>query len=154
MARKRCLLIPLVGLAFLAGPAEGQLTLAWSGVFTEALGGQWGGDVRLGVEPPLSPVGVFGGADYFFTECPETCGLWGWRVGGIVKSTNPVLQPYLTGALLVRELETGDTVGKREGLSLGIGLRLSFGLMVQGEITREFLGEPLDHWVFRVGIGF
>ena len=148
------LFLSLLCLALLADPVEGQITLVWSGVYTEALGGQWGGDVRLGIEPPLSPVGVFGGADYFATECPDHCGLWGWRVGGTVRSTTPGLQPFLTGAFLVRELEEGDTAAKNEGLSLGAGLRLSLGFVIQGEVTREFLGEPLDHWVFRVGIGF
>jgi len=101
----------------------------------------------------MFPIGFFAGVDYFFTDCEEECRLWGWRAGAILHTGTPVVQPYLTGAYLERELEEGDSSQKRTGLAFGAGLRVKAALRAQAEVTWELLGGKLDQWVFRIGLG-
>ena len=149
----RMLLVSVVFTAFGASQAEGQLSLVGGAAYTEALEGQWGIDARLGVDPPMLPIGFFGGADYFFADCSQDCSLWGWRLGAILHTATPGIQPYLTGAYLAREVERGGSAEKRIGVALGAGLRVRAGFRIQAEATWEFLGGGLDHWVVRIGFG-
>lgn len=138
-----------------SGPSggQGQLNLVGGVAHTEDLGGQWGADLRLGLDPPGMPIGFFAGADYFPASCARSCSLWGYRVGAIMHSSMPAVQPYLTGGYMVRERKYDDTGGRRVGLSLGGGLRTTRGIRVQAEATWEFLGDAGQHWVIRVGLG-
>jgi hypothetical protein len=99
------------------------------------------------------PLGVFGGADYYPASCEKSCSLWGYRVGAILHSSASTVQPYLTGGYVVRERKLDDTSEKRFGLAVGAGLRTTKGLRVQAEATWEFLGDDLNRWVVRIGLG-
>lgn len=133
---------------------EAQLNLNGGASYAEALGGQWGVEGRLGFYPPGLPFDFFGGAEYFFADCEEECGLWGGRVGAILHSPTPGFQPYLTGAFVQRRWTLGDEQLDRRGMSAGAGIRVGLGkLRIQGEVTREFLGGDLDQWVIRLGTG-
>jgi len=152
---KRTAFVFLAILTLFAAPytARGQVSVTVGGVQTEALGGQWGGDVRLWVEPPLSPLGGYLGADYFLADCTDDCGLWGWRVGGILRSGLPLVNPYITGAFVSRRVELdGNRFGK-EGFAVGIGARLTTPLNIYAEASREFLGKNLKGWYVRIGLG-
>lgn len=115
------LLLALGLLAVGASSAEGQLNLTGGVSYAEALEGQWGLDARVELDPPMLPIGVFAGADYFFARCGEECSLWGWRARAIFHLATPVLQPYLTGAYVGRKWEEGNEKLNRTGLSLGPG---------------------------------
>jgi hypothetical protein len=134
--------------------ASGQVTVAAGIAQTQALGGQRGGDLRVAFMPPLLPVGFFAGVDYFFTDCAEDCSLWGYRIGGLLHTGTPAFQPFLSGGYVVRDLETDGVDSRRSGIALGVGLRVGVGVSLYGEVSREFLGGPLDDWVFRIGLGF
>jgi hypothetical protein len=136
------------------GPLNGQLTVTVGAVKTEALGGQWGGDARLWVEPPGSPLGVYLGAEYFLPDCPEECSLWGWRAGGYLRWVLPALDPYLTGAYVVQELDQGGGRSGNVGLALGIGARLHLPIDAFAEATWEVFDGSPDGWSLRFGIGF
>ncbi len=139
--------------AVAAASAEGQLNLTGGVSYAEALEGQWGIDARLGLDLPMLPIGVFGGADYFFAGCSEECSLWGWRAGAVFRFATPVFQPYLTGAYVGRKWEVGNEELDRTGLSMGAGIRMGLKIRIQAEANREFLGGDLDQWVFRIGLG-
>jgi hypothetical protein len=144
------LLLFLVG----ATPAEGQFNLNAGASYAEALGGQWGIEGRIGYYPPGLPMDFFGGAEYFFTDCQEDCSLWGWRLGGVLRTTTPGLQPFFSGALVGREWERGERELSKTGLALGAGFRMTvWKLGIRAEVAREFLGGDLDQWVFRLGTG-
>jgi hypothetical protein len=147
------LLAALVILAVGAAPAESQINVTGGVAYTNALEGQWGIDARLGLDPPMFPLGAFAGADYFPAECLERCSLWGWRVGLILHPAASALQPFLTGAYIGRERRLVDRTLQRTGLSLGVGFRVEFGLRMRAAVTREFLGEGLDQWIVRIGVG-
>ena len=139
--------------AVFPSPASGQLTLVGGVAHTRDLGGQWGADIRVGVDPPGLPLGVFVGADYFLTSCTEDCGLRGFRAGAILRSSVPVIQPYFTGAYVVRDRKLGDESKRWMGPAVGAGLRVTAGIKIQAEATWEFFGDELNRWVFRVGLG-
>lgn len=134
-------------------PCRGQVNLVGGLVHTQDLGGQWGADLRLGIDPPALPVGVFGGVDYFPASCEKSCSLWGYRFGMIFHSSAPVIQPYLTGGYVVRERKLGSSSGKRIGIAIGGGVRTTKGIRVQVEGTWEFLGRGFHRGVFRIGLG-
>ncbi len=134
--------------------AEGQLNLVGGVSYAEALEGQWGIDARLGLDPPMLPVGAFLGADYFPASCDVDCSLWGWRAGVTLHTSTPAIQPFLTGAYVGRKWERGDEDMDKTGISLGVGLRLAFRFLIRAEATREFLGGDLNQWVLRVNLGF
>ena len=153
---KNTLFSTLLGLFLVAWtplPGHGQLSLVAGAVHTKDLGGQTGVDARLGLDPPLMPVGVFVGADYFPARCDPGCKLWGYRAGAILHTSTPGIQPYISGAYLVRERRLGDETEKRFGMALGAGFRVTTGFRIQAEATWESLGGSLDHWVFRIGLG-
>jgi hypothetical protein len=147
------LLLPLVSLFLSPSVGLGQLHFVAGAAYTHDLDGQLGIDARLNLDPPVLPVGGFVGADYFLADCAEGCALWGYRAGIILHSATPGFQPYLTGAYLVRERELSDTSEKRGGMALGVGFRMTTGIRIHAEATREFLGGGLDYFVFRVGLG-
>lgn len=147
----------LLSLAFLGSThtsVEGQLTLEAGISYAEALGGQWGGDVRLGYGLMASPAAVFIGADYYLADCEQRCGLWGWRIGGTLDIPIPWVTPYALGAWVHREKEFGAASREKEGLALGVGVGLDLGRLIRGEVHREFLGGDLDQLVFKVGVAF
>lgn len=153
---KKALFPNLFCLFFLAWnplPGQAQLSLVAGAVHTKDLGGQTGVDARLGFDPPMIPVGFFAGADYFPASCDQGCKLWGYRAGAILHTSTPGLQPYVTGAYLVRERSLGDEAEKRFGMALGAGFRVTTGFRIQAEATWESLGGALNHWVFRIGLG-
>jgi hypothetical protein len=148
----------VVGLPILTllavSPVEGQLNLNGGATFSEALGGQWGIEGRIGVYPYGLPADFFVGADYFFTDCDEDCGLWGARVGGHLSLSTTGLRPFLSGSFVRRSWESGNRARTPTGWSVGTGVRVGFWkLSLQAELSREFLGEDLDRWVVRIGTG-
>ncbi len=147
------LVATLILFAVAAHPCSGQLTIVGGVAHTQDLEGQWGADVRFGIDPPGLPIGGFVGADYFLTNCPVNCGLRGHRVGVIFRTSAPVIQPYLTGAYVVRDREYEDVSERRAGPALGAGLRVATVIKIRAEATWEFLGGKLNHWVFRIGLG-
>lgn len=134
--------------------AEGQLSLYAGGSYAEALGGQWGADVRLAYNFIVLPVEAFAGADYFLTDCEDPCGLWGWRIGGDLRFPIPGVTPFLSGAWVYREWELGLESLENRGLAIGGGISIDLGIRIRAEASREFLGEDLDQFVVRVGLGF
>lgn len=153
----RLLKVVLLFLALpLAAPPSvaGQLNLNAGASYAEALGGQWGIEGRIGFYPPALPVDLFGGVEYFLADCEEDCSLWGWRMGANLHTGTPGLQPFLSGSYVGRKWERGSRRLDRTGVALGAGLRVGVGkLRVQAEVSREFLGDDLNQWVFRVGSG-
>ena len=134
-------------------PAQAQLGLWVGGAHAEAMGGQWGADALLAYNLLALPVEVFGGVDYFVARCDRDCGLWGWRVGGNLRFSIPGVTPYLAGAWVRREWELEVAKERREGLAVGAGVSIDFGLRIRGEVHREFLGGDLDRFVFRISLG-
>lgn len=130
----------------------GQVSVTVGGVQAEA-GREWGADARLWINPPLSPVGGYLGADYFLSDCFNDCGPWGLQVGGFLRSSFPVLQPYVTGAYVVRNVKADGETSNKSGLSLGVGARLTRPMAIYAEASREFLGSDLKGWFFRIGFG-
>lgn len=153
----RALRFFLLGSAILASApvsAEGQLSLYAGGAYAEALGGQWGADVRLAYNFIVLPVGVFTGADYFLTDCEDPCGLWGWWIGGDLRFPIPGVTPFLSGAWVHREWESGLEGLENRGPAIGFGINIDLGIRIRAEASREFLGDDLDQFVVRVGLGF
>jgi hypothetical protein len=147
-----CLLQVLVFLA--VSPVQGQLNLNGGATYAETLGGQWGIEARIAVYPYGLPADFFAGADYFFTDCEEDCGLWGARVGGHLSLSDTRLSPFLSGAFVRRSWESGARNRTPTGWSAGAGFRLVvWKVRIQAELSREFLGEKLDQWVIRLGTG-
>jgi len=134
-------------------PAECQLTLIGGVSYTEAEGGQWGIDGRLGLDSALLPIGFFGGADYFPSRCDVECGFWGWRLGLTLHPPSRTFQPFLSGAVLGREWTVPEGDLERTGMALGAGFRVDAGRWILAEATWEFLGEGFDQGVFRIGLG-
>ena len=152
MKTSRVLFSALALLAAATSSAECQLNLMGGVSYAGALEGQWGIDARLGLDPPILPVGAFVGADYFLASCDVDCSLWGWRAGAILHSSAPAVQPYLTGAYVGRKWERGEENMDKTGISLGAGVRMGAGFRIQAEVTREFLGDDLNQWVLRIGL--
>jgi hypothetical protein len=143
-------------LAIGTSPAHGQrhVNLNGGGSYAEALGGQFGLEARLGYYPSNQPIDIFVGGDYYFASCKEDCSLWGWRFGAHLHPSTPGSYPFVSGAFGGREWERGVESSSRTGFSVGAGYRLMLGkVRFQVEISREFLGEDLDQWVFRIGTG-
>jgi hypothetical protein len=134
--------------------AQRHINLNFGGSYAEALGGQFGVEARLGYYPLEKPADFFIGGDYFFADCREGCSLWGWRLGAHLHPAKWTSYPFLSGSLGGREWKRGEKRFSPEGFSLGAGYRKIVGkLRIQIEVSREFLGEELDQWVFRIGTG-
>ena len=152
MKRSCPLFLVLALLAGTATTAQSQVSVSAGAAYAEALDGKWGVDGRLSFDFPVFPLGVFAGADYFWTSCDEDCSLWGWNLGGKLRLPFPIVSPYVTGALVGRKWERGSESLDTQGMSAGVGADIKFALKLFGEVNREFLGDDLDQWVIKVGL--
>jgi len=155
-----------------AGDLSAQVSFGGYGVRTsDALvdlsdadaGGSEGIGVRAAVSFPVLPVSAYAAAERVFPDCPEDgCSVWAGEVGvNLAVIPLPIVQPYVSGAVTRRRFDSGlgDTVEgsvrTEEGISAGLGVSVGlagFGAFVEGRY--EFMDDPFDQWIVRLGVMF
>jgi hypothetical protein len=111
-----------------------------------------GASVEVGL--PLLPVDLFVAGEYFFPGC-DNCSLWGGSADVHLALPIPVLTPYASAGLVMRNTEVSDTTERTGGIGIGGGVNLS-GLVIgaYGEGRYEFMDGDGDQLVFRIGLRF
>lgn len=111
-----------------------------------------GGSLRVGL--PLVPFSLFVAGEYFFPGC-DGCSFWGGSADVHVSLPLPVLTPYATGGVVLRNTDVSDTRVRTGGLGLGAGVNLRMlrvGAYAEGRY--EFMDGSGDQLVFRLGLRF
>jgi hypothetical protein len=111
-----------------------------------------GASVRLGL--PLQPVDLFVAGEYFFPDC-NSCSFWGGSVDIHFSLPVPVLTPYGTAGLVLRNTDVSDTSVRTGGLGIGAGVDLGtlrIGAYAEGRY--EFMDGSADQLILRFGIRF
>jgi hypothetical protein len=111
-----------------------------------------GASVEVGL--PLLPVDLFVAGEYFFPGC-DNCSLWGGSADVHLALPIPVLTPYASAGLVMRNTEVSDTTERTGGIGICGGVNLS-GLVIgaYGEGRYEFMDGDGDQLVFRIGLRF
>jgi opacity protein-like surface antigen len=128
----------------------------------DTFGGTTGVGGQIGYDFIGLPLEVFGGGEYFFPDCDiESCSLWGGYLEAQLRLPFPLVRPYGLAGITYRSVEnlktSEDTVDSSSagGLAAGGGLDLNLlALRVFVDARYEFLAEPLEQWVVRVGLNF
>lgn len=128
----------------------------------DTFGGTTGVGGQIGYDFIGLPVEVFGGGEYFFPDCDiESCSFWGGYLEGQLRLPFPLVRPYGLAGFTYRSFEnlrtSEDTVDSSSagGLAAGGGLDLNLlALRVFVDARYEFLGDPVEQWVVRVGLNF
>jgi hypothetical protein len=109
-----------------------------------------GGSLELSI--PVLPVDFFVAAEYFFPSCDD-CSFWGGSADVHLTLPIPLVTPYGTAGLVMRNTEASDTVVRTGGFGLGAGVNLS-ALVVGGyfEGRYEIMDGSGDQLVFRLGL--
>lgn len=111
-----------------------------------------GGSLELSF--PLLPIDVFVAGEYFFPDCDE-CSFWGGSADVHFSLPVPVLTPYATAGLVMRNTGASDTTVRTGGVGFGAGVNV--GAVVLGgyaEARYEILDGSEDQLVFRLGVRF
>lgn len=109
-----------------------------------------GGSVELSL--PVLPVDFFFAGEYFFPAC-DGCSFWGGSADVHLTLSLPILSPYGSAGLVLRNADASDTRVRTGGLGLGGGVNLA--TLVVGafaEARYEILDASDDQFVFRLGI--
>lgn len=150
------LLLGLAAVPVLASEAQAQIN---PGVHVARAADSFGGGVNgvgasLELTFPLLPVDLFVAGDYFFPGC-DGCSLWGGSADVHLPLPIPVLTPYATAGVVMRNTEVSDTTERTGGIGVGAGV--NFGGVVigaYGEGRYEFMDGEGDQLVFRLGVRF
>ena len=155
-----------------AGDLSAQVSFGGYGVRTsDALtelsdadaGGTNGLGIRAALSFPVLPVSAYAAAERLFPDCPEGgCSVWAGEVGvNVAVIPLPIVQPYLSGAVTQRRFDSGlddaveGAVRTEDGISLGLGVSVSLaGLGAFAEGRYEFMDDPFDQWIMRLGVMF
>ena len=111
-----------------------------------------GGSLQLGL--PVLPVDLFFAGEYFFPNCDD-CSFWGGSADVHLTLPVPILTPYGTAGLVLRNTDVSDTRVRSGGLGLGAGLNLRtlvVGAYAEGRY--ELMDGSGDQLVFRLGLRF
>jgi hypothetical protein len=111
-----------------------------------------GGHVRVGL--PALPIDLFLAGEYFFPDC-DNCSLWGGSVDVHLSLPIPVVTPYATAGLVMRNFSASDVTVRTGGLGFGAGVNLTalvVGAFAEGRY--ELMESGDDQLVFRLGIRF
>jgi len=162
-------LVLAAGLLLMPRSASAQVSIGAYGLrASDALGtltdggGAQGLGVRAAVSFPVLPVSAYAAGERLFPDCPEDgCSVWAGEVGvNVAVIPLPIVQPYVSGAITRRRFDSGidgavSSVRTEEGISAGLGVAVGLagiGAFVEGRY--EFLDDPYDQWIFRLGIMF
>jgi hypothetical protein len=120
----------------------------------DSFGGVNGVGASVEVGLPLLPVDLFVAGDYFFPDC-DGCSLWGASADVHLALPIPILTPYATAGLVMRNTEVSDTTERTGGIGVGAGVNLSGAVIgAYGEGRYEFMDGEGDQLVFRLGVRF
>ncbi|MGH8543052.1 MAG: hypothetical protein ACREX3_05340 [Gammaproteobacteria bacterium] len=111
-----------------------------------------GGSLQLSL--PVLPADLFLAGEYFFPNCDD-CSFWGGSADVHFNLPVPIITPYGTAGLVLRNTDASDTKVRTGGLGLGAGLNLStpvVGAYVEGRY--ELMDGSGDQLVFRLGLQF
>lgn len=109
-----------------------------------------GGSLELSL--PVLPIDLFFAGEYFFPDC-EDCSLWGGSADVHFTLPVPLLSPYGTAGLVLRNTDASDTSVRTGGLGFGAGVNV--GALVVGayaEARYEIMDGMGDQLVFRLGL--
>jgi hypothetical protein len=154
----RFLFLPLLALGagvFRAPEVHGQINpglhLARA---ADSFGGVNGVGGSLQLSLPVLPVDLFFAGEYFFPNC-DHCAFWGGSADVQLPLPVPILTPYGSVGLVMRNTEVSDTKVRTGGLGLGAGINLrmlTVGAYAEGRY--EFMDGSRDELVFRLGLRF
>ena len=171
---RRFLFVSLMFLALFAlvpaDHAEGQLYFGGhiayaTGADTDAvdldpvfdgLDGAVGVGGRIGWDLPVLPVDILAAGEYFFPDCgAEDCAMYGGTLEALVRLPIPLVRPYALGGLVWRSWDAGDEDGSSTGFDAGLGIDLHLlAVRVFLDARYEFLDDPQEQWVLRLGVNF
>ena len=120
----------------------------------DAFGGVNGVGGSLQVTVPVLPVDFFVAGEYFFPDC-DGCSFWGGSADVHVTLPIPVVTPYATAGLVLRNTDQSDTRERTGGFGLGAGVDLHLlkvGAFAEGRY--EIMNGSGDQLVLRLGIRF
>ena len=152
---------------FARGQASAQASFGAYGVRVaetiDGAGDARGVGVRARLSLPLFPLKIYGAAERVFPDCPEDgCSVWAAEAGlALTVFPFPIMSPYLTGGLVRRRYDSGienaaeGQVTTVEGISAGAGISAGIpGISFFLEGRYEFMDEPFDQFVLRLGVMF
>jgi len=140
----------VLALAILAVPADAQLKFGGQVALITGLddiatdvenpfNGTFGVGGRVGFEPPLSPIGVYGSVTYYFPSDSDV-NYWTGSIFGKLGLPLPVVSPYAVVGLQRRATSVGSLDESDNGFFAGVGVSLS-SLFIEG--TMEFNDEDV-----------
>lgn len=111
-----------------------------------------GGSVQLSL--PVLPIDLFFAGEYFFPDCDD-CSFWGGSADVHFALPVPLITPFATAGLVLRNTDVSDTRVRTGGLGLGAGVNLgTLGLGAYAEGRYEIMDGSGDQLVFRLGLRF
>ena len=160
--------LAVAALTFLAAQeAAAQASFGVYGVHvSESVGGETAAEglgLRAGISFPLFPLKAYAAAERIFPDCPDDgCSVWAAEAGLRVDVFPlPVVSPYITGGIVSRRYDSGiegaveGQVNTVQGISAGVGLSAGVpGISFFLEGRYEFMDEPYDQFVLRLGVMF
>ena len=137
-------------LAIMAVPADAQLRFGGHAAMITGLDeiatdvknpldGTFGLGGRVGFEPPLIPVGVYGSVTNFFADGTEL-NYWTGSVFGKLGLPLPILQPYALLGIRRRASSASGLSESDSGFFAGIGVQLS-SIFIEGAM--DFIDEEI-----------
>ena len=152
MRRFAFALSAVLALAIMAVPAEAQLNFGGhvalitglDDIATDVenpLNSTFGVGGRVGFEPPLSPIGVYGSVTYYFPSEGDV-NYWTGSIFGKLGLPLPVVSPYAVVGLQRRASSVGSLDSAENDFFAGVGVSLS-SLFIEG--TMEFNDEAISN---------
>ena len=122
------------------------------------LNSTFGAGVRAALQPPLFPVGVVAQGVYYFPDLTDSSFLT-YSLAAQLRLSTPLISPYAIGGWQWRRASVAGVSNTENGLMVGVGAQLSFGLFAEAtmEFNEEVTGLPdfdTDPIVIKVGIIF
>lgn len=118
----------------------------------DAFGGVNGIGGSLELRLRVLPVDLFFAGEYFFPAC-DGCSLWGGSADVHLMLPLPILSPYGTAGLVLRNTNASDTRVRTGGVGLGGGVNLATSVVgAFAEARYEILDGSADQFVFRLGL--
>ncbi len=124
------------------------------------LNNTYGLGVRVGLQPPLSPIGVVGQGVYYFPDAADYS-YSTYSLAARLRLSTPLISPYALGGWQWRRTSSGGTSNTESGAMFGVGVQLNFvvSLFLEGNFefheevagTTDFDNNPI---VIKGGITF
>ena len=137
-------------LVALTAPADAQFNIGAQGAVISGVGdlstvspgapdlnNTYGLGARVGLQPPLSPIGVVGQGVYYFPDAADYS-YSTYSLAARLRLSTPLLSPYVLGGWQWRRASSGGTSNTESGAMFGVGVQLNFVVSLFLEGNFEF----------------